>query len=195
MYALLTWISVAFPINKISVHFWNEQLIGLWPNSACLSSSATLWAFVGQKSTVTTRSFGFLIRISPLCRLKSFCGMNLPETIRYTNQLYTSAILMVFRVNTEYHFFPLVTCLKWDNEQSGRLNCTNSLVLCSINCELLNVLFPFFFYLFLCTSYWLHTIHIISLTVTTEFQHLTISILPSILKSKDPLSFFVISLT
>ena len=134
--------------------------MGLRPNPSYLTSAATLWAFLGQESTLMTRGFDCLIMIPTMCRLKSFCGIISPETIQYSRQLYTDAILITFTSNGQYHFFPQITGLKSNNTRSSRSTALiPRLYAVMVGCW---TFFSLFFYLTFCTSCWLHTIRITS---------------------------------
>ena len=130
--------------------------------------------------------------ILTMSRLKSFCDIVLPETIRYSHQLYTNAILVAFMTNGQYHFFPQITGLESDNAWSSRPTPPIPWLFAAIaaGCWIFCFSFPFirhFARLIGCTLYALLPIK------TTELSfHLTISILPSLLKSKNTLSFFFI---
>ena len=141
-----------------------------------------------------TRAFDYLIMIPGMCRLKSFCSIVSPETIQCSFQLYTDAILMAFMTNGQYQFFPQITDLKSDDARSSRSTPPILRSYAAIT-VVVKYLFPFFFYPSLCISYRLLSI-VLHLIITTELSfHLTVSMLPSLLISKDPLSFFYIFLT
>ena len=109
-----------------------------------------------------THGFDCLIMIPTTCRLKCFCGIVSPETIRCSSQLYTNAILMAFMTNGQYLFFPRVTGLKSDNAQSSRSTPPIPILYAAITAGCRIFYFFFSFYSSLCTSYWLHTIRITS---------------------------------
>ena len=141
-----------------------------------------------------TRGFNYLILIPTMCRLKFFSDIGSPETTRYSLQLYASAILMAFITKGQYHFFPRISGRKSDNAQCRSTSPIPRLYAAiSAGCWIFCFPFPFIHLFALtigCTSYALLR------TVTTELSfHLTISMLPSLLKQKDALSFFFIFLT